>query len=141
MDWAELDPGDDLQLKALRDKCQRLVHRARPYRFIELDNRGQQDKALELVTDLKTTEQEFSCYWDAFADVAYHNVFYRKSREEEEEEDRAIFFMGPGDRTEPAEARSEVIRAISAIETKIYRLYYDDEDRVMMKRLSEDGWL
>ncbi|MCH9033490.1 MAG: HD domain-containing protein [Planctomycetes bacterium] len=141
MDWTELDPGDNLHRKALRDKCRRLVHRGRPYRFIELDNRERQDKALELVTDLKTTEQEFSCYRDAFTDVAYRNVFYRKSREEEEQEDRAIFFIEPDGHTQPAEARSDVIRAISEIETKIYRLYYDDQDPEMMKRLSEDGWL
>ena len=141
MDWTELDPEDNLHQKALRDKCRRLVHRGRPYRFIELDNRERQDKALELVTDLKTTEQEFSCYRDAFTDVAYRNVFYRKSREEEEQEDRAIFFIEPDGHTQPAEARSDVIRAISEIETKIYRLYYDDQDPEMRKRLSEDGWL
>ncbi len=141
MDWAELDPQDNSHRKALRNKCRRLVHRGRPYRVIELDNRERQDKALELVRDLKTTEQEFSCYRDAFTDVAYRNVFYRKSREEEEQEDRAIFFIDSDGRPQLAEDRSKVIRAISEIETQVYRLYYDDKDPEMMKRLDDDGWL
>ena len=144
MDWAELDPGNDRQLKALRNKCGRLVHRGRPYRVIELDGRKRQDKALELVTDLKTTDQAYSCYRDVYDDVAYRNVFYRTSREEEQEEEQeefAIFFIDSDGRPQLAEDRSKVIRAISEIETQIYRLYYDDQDPEMMTRLKRDGWL
>ena len=60
---------------------------------------------------------------------------------DEEQEDRAIFFIGQDGRTQPAEARSDVIQAISGIETQIYRLYYDDQDPEMMNRLGEDEWL
>jgi len=141
MDWAELDPGADAQLKALRDKCRRLVHRGRPYRFIKLDTSDKKEKALRIVTRLEGTPQVFSCLWDKFTDVAYRNIFYRKSSDDEEQEDRAIFFIEPDGRTQPAEARSDVIRAISQIETQIYRLYYDDEDSEMTNRLGEDGWL
>jgi hypothetical protein len=71
----------------------------------------------------------------------YHNIFYRRSRDDEEEEDRAIFFVEPGGRTRPAESLSKVIDAISRIETEICRLYYDGADPDMIDRLTRDGWL
>ena len=91
--------------------------------------------------ELESNPLRFSCDRDWFTDIAYRNVFYRKSHEEEEQEDRAIFFIEPDGRTQPAEAHSEVIMAISGIETAVYRLYYDDRDPMMMKRLEEEGWL
>lgn len=141
VDWSVALAGNDAHHKALRDKCARLVSRGKPYRSIDLDNRDKQDKALELVTGVKNTPLAFSCHRDAFTDVAYRNIFYRRSREDEEEEDRAIFFMEPDGQTRPAESLSEVIDAISKIETKIYRLYYDGDDGDMLDRLTKDGWL
>lgn len=140
-DWSMPRAGDDAPHKALRDKCDRLVNRGKPYRSIDLDNPGKQDKALELVTGVKDTPLAFSCHRDAFTDVAYRGIFYRKSRDDEEEEDRAIFFVEPDGRTRPAESLSPVIDAISKIETKIYRLYYDGNDPDMIAKLGKDGWL
>jgi HD superfamily phosphohydrolase len=141
VDWSTAPDADDAQREALRGKCARLVNRRKPYRSIDLDNRDKQDKALELVTGVKDTPLALSCHRDAFTDVAYRNIFYRKSREDEEEEDRAIFFVEPDGQTRPAESLSPVIDAISKIETQIYRLYYDGEDADMIAKLRKDGWL
>lgn len=140
-DWSVARARGDAQRKALRDKCARLVNRGKPYRSIDLDNHAKQDKALELVTDVKDTPLAFSCHRDAFTDVAYRGISYRRSRDDEEEEDRAIFFVEPDGQTRPAEWLSDVIDAISKIETKIYRLYYDEDDAGMIAKLREDGWL
>lgn len=142
-DWSQLSTGNDSLVPALRNKCGRLVHRGRPYKAIDLDVRDKQDKALQLVTSLEAGESllAFSCHRDEFADVAYRNVFYRKSQKDAAEEDRVIHFVEPDQEPQPAEAVSEVIKAISGIETQVYRLYYDSEDRGMMGRLRDDGWL
>ncbi len=142
-DWSQLPTGSDPLVTALRNKCRRLVNRGRPYRTIDLDARDKQDKALKLVTSLETggAPLAFSCYRDEFADVAYRNVFYRKSQKDAAEEDRVIHFVEPDQEPRPAEAVSRVIEAISGIETQVYRLYYDSEDHDMMSRLREDGWM
>jgi HD superfamily phosphohydrolase len=143
LDWAQMDAAGDKLRSALKSKCGRLVHRRRPYRFIDLDTREKQDRALELVTNLRDKPEAFSCYWDKFIDVAYRSVFYQKTSDDgdEEQEDRAIFFLGHDRPPEPAEVCSPVIRAISEIETCINRLYFDDRDPDMMQRLAEEGWL
>jgi hypothetical protein len=111
-------------------------------RTIELRDREQQDKALSLVTSLEKEDSllRFSCHRDEFADVAYRNVFYRKSSREAAEEDRVIYFVEPGQEPQPAEGVSQGIKAISGIETQVYRLYYDHADEDMMRRLRDDGW-
>lgn len=141
-DWAGRSPGTDPALKKLQEKCSRLVNRGRPYRTIELRDREQQDKALSLVTSLEKEDSllRFSCHRDEFADVAYRNVFYRKSSREAAEEDRVIYFVEPGQEPQPAEGVSQGIKAISGIETQVYRLYYDHADEDMMRRLRDDGW-
>lgn len=141
IDWSQMETNGSAQLERLRTKCGRLVNRGRPYRVLELGDSQRQDKALELVTELKSTEQAHSCVRDAFRDLAYRNVFYRKSVEDEEEEDRVIHFVEASGQTHAAEALSPVIDAISRIETKIYRLYYDETDAELTARLREDGWI
>jgi hypothetical protein len=94
------------------------------------------------VTGLEGSAQEHSCERDAFRDLAYRNIFYRKSDDDkEEQEDRAIHFEEKNGRTCPAEALSPMIDAISKFETSIYRLYYDETDAELMARLREDGWI
>jgi hypothetical protein len=140
-DWSMPRAGDDALHKALRNKCARLVTRGKPYRSIDLDNPDKQEKAVRLVAAVEAGPLAFSCYRDAFRDIAYRGISYRKSRDDEEEEDRAIFFVEPDGHTRPAEWLSDVIDAISKIETKIYRLYYDGDDTGMIAKLREDGWL
>ena len=140
IDWSIRHSGNAGQRGALGRMCNQLVHRQQPYKFIELDNRSKQDEALELVTNLKAEPIRFSCARNAFTDLAYRDASYRKSKEDEEEEDRVILFLedqGP----RPAENLSDVIGAISKIETSIYRLYYDANDRAMVAKLRADGWL
>ncbi len=141
IDWSRSATNGDARLKRLRVKCERLVNRGRPYRVLELGESQRQDKALELVTELKSTEQAYSCVRDAFRDLAYRNVFYRQSIEDEEEEDRVIHFVEASGQTRAAEALSPVIDAISRIETKIYRLYYDETDTELTARLLKDDWI
>ncbi len=141
IDWSEMDVSGDVRLQQLRSKCTRLVNRGRPYRTLELPDERRQDKTLVLVTELQNSEQAHSCFRDAFRDLPYHNVFYRKSLEDEEEEDRAIHFVEPSGETRVAEALSPLIDAVSRIETKIYRLYYDEEDKTLTTRLRSDGWI
>lgn len=46
-----------------------------------------------------------------------------------------------GNRTHSLESESEMILAISALPTTIYRLYYDEFDSGLVNRLRTDGWL
>jgi HD superfamily phosphohydrolase len=141
IDWSQMVTNRDARLERLRAKCERLVNRGKPYRVLELADSQRQDKALELVTELKSTGQAHSCVRDAFRDLAYRNVFYRKSVDDEEQEDRVIHFVEASGQTHAAEALSPVIDAISRIETKIYRLYYDETDAELTARLLKDDWV
>lgn len=141
VDWSSLDGKGGDRIRRLAEMCKRLVNREEPYRTIELKDRSQQDKALALVTSLREQDLRFSCCRDAFTDLAYKNVLYRKSKEGEEQEDRAILVQDRNDRTHPVESESEVILAISRIETAIYRLYYDGTDEALVDRLKTNGWL
>jgi hypothetical protein len=143
VDWSLLAPQGDGRLSMLSRKCAQLVNREQPYKFIDLDNREKQDKALELVGALKETDLQFSCVRDAFTDLAYRNARYRTSKEDDEEEDRVIHFIGPDGVPRPAENLPDagLIRAMSDLKTEIYRLYYDETDPAIMKRLREIGWV
>ena len=141
IDWSQFADNDDPLRAALKQKCDRLVNRRQPYKAIALDSREKQDKALRLVTSLEGTALAFSCHRDDFVDRAYRNIHYRKGKESEEQADWMIHFVEPGGRTWAAEQESSVIRAISEIETTIYRLYYDENDPLMVAKLVEDGWL
>jgi len=141
VDWAKRDADNDQRLRRLAAMCRRLVNREQPYQTIDLSGRDQQDKALELVTQLRGTDRQFSCCRDAFTDLAYRNALYRKSKEGEEEEDRVIHFLDEEGATHPAESESDVLKAISNIETAIYRLYYDETDGELMEQLRSEGWV
>jgi HD superfamily phosphohydrolase len=141
LDWSRLATGGDERLQPLRAKCERVVNRGRPYRSVELRDHDRLEKAIELITELRGTPQAYSCERDSFQDLAYRNVFYRKSPDDEEQEDRVIQFIDRGGQTHPAESLSDVIRAISEIETKIHRLYYDQTDAEMVTRLQKEGWI
>lgn len=52
-----------------------------------------------------------------------------------------IYFVEASGQTHAAEALSPVIDAISRIETRIYRLYYDETDDQLTTRLRMDGWI
>ncbi len=138
-DWAAMQ-SEEPRHRRLASMCRRLLNRERPYQAIELRGRRQQDRAIEFVTRLRQTDQRFSCCRDGFSDLAYRNALYRKSREGEEEEDRVIYVLDEQGRTHPAEAESDVLRAISNIETAVYRLYYDQTDEALMEALRADGW-
>lgn len=84
LDWSVPPEGADALLRLLCAKCARLVNRQKPYKKIELDSREKQDKAVELMTSLRGSPLAFSCHRDAFRDIAYRNVFYRKSQDERE---------------------------------------------------------
>ncbi len=141
-DWSDLGPQGDARFRRLAAMCRRLVNREQPYQTIDLHGRVRQDRALELVTELRGTDGEFSCYRDAFMDQAYRSALYRKSKEGgEEEEDRVIYFLDEEGLTHPAESESDVLKAISNIETAIYRLYYDETDENLMERLRSEGWV
>lgn len=139
-EWTKLDQSSTQLLFMLARKCTQLVNRQQPYKCIELDNREKQDNALKLEISLQGTSLVYSCHRDAFADLAYRNAYYRKSKEQEEEEDRVIFFID-GEKTCPAESLSKVIAAISNIETQINRLYYDSTDSEMIARLKQEEWI
>lgn len=141
VDWSHQQNGADVLHQLLAAKCDRLVNRRRPYRFIALDSREKQDAALRLVMEVMGSNAEFSCHRDEFKDVAYRNVFYRKSREDEEEAQKAIYFIEPDGMVRPIESVSSVIRAISEIETEIYRLYYDPDDQAIVSKLKQLGWI
>jgi HD superfamily phosphohydrolase len=142
IDWSRASTeGADPRLQVLRQKCAQLVERQQPYKVIDLESRDKQDRALELITSLKGTDLAFSCHRDAFRDVAYRNVFYRKGQDEQEEEDQAIRFIESGGQTRLAEAHSPVIDAISKIQKEVYRLYYDEADAGLVKHLQDQGWL
>lgn len=140
-DWSRLDNASDAHIRRLAVMCRKLINREQPYKAIELDRRQKQDDALALVTDVRNTDLEFSCRRDAFVDLAYRNVLFRKRKESEEQEDRAIFFVDSGGRTHPLESESKMIFAISGLETTIYRLYYDESDSGLVNRLRAEGWL
>lgn len=141
VDWSKFDSDNDPRVRRLAAMCRRLVNREQPYQTISLRGREQQDKALELVTQLRGMDQQFSCCRDTFTDLAYRNALYRKHKEGEEEEDRVIHFLDEGGSTHPAESESDVLKAISNIETAIYRLYYDETDEELMERLRSERWV
>jgi HD superfamily phosphohydrolase len=141
VDWSQNTSSHHTLGQQLQRKARRLTSRMRPYRCIELEDRGRQDRAVDFTAKLASTPLRFSCALDFFRDVAYRNVFYRKSRESEEESDRVIHFVDDDGMTRAAESISPVIDAISRIESSIYRLYYDDEDAAMVARLRQEGWL
>jgi HD superfamily phosphohydrolase len=141
IDWSHPVESDSGDLARLRGKCVQLVNRQQPYKVIGLKSREMQDEALELITSLEGTPLGFSCHRDAFRDIAYRNVFYRKNPEDPEEEDRVIHFIDENGQTHPAEALSEVIDAISKIESKVYRLYYDEADKDLVAHLQAEEWL
>jgi len=80
IDWTTVGNGNDARLDRLAQMCKTLVQREQPYKYIDLDNREKQDKALEFVTRLRRQPQEYSCSRDVFADLAYRNARYRKSK-------------------------------------------------------------
>jgi uncharacterized protein len=141
LDWSRLDPAGDARLERLQSKSARLVNREQPYKTLELRDDGAREKAIELVTELRTTPQTHSIERDSFQDLAYRNVFYRKSPDDEDQADRVIQFIDERGQTQPAEALSDVISAISKIETKIHRLYYDESDAELVGRLQKDQWI
>ncbi|MBK8270270.1 MAG: HD domain-containing protein [Planctomycetes bacterium] len=141
IDWSQLtDDGDELR-GALKRKCDQLINLRQPYKAIDLDTRDKQDKALRLVTSVEGTPLAFSCHRDDFVDRAYRNIHYRKGKEQEEQADWMIHLVDPEGKTSAAEQVSDVIRAISEIETTIYRLYYDAHDPEMIAHLIKEGWL
>jgi HD superfamily phosphohydrolase len=126
----------------LARKCHNLVHRQLPYRMIELRDSEERRRAVELKTEFRGKGREFSCHYDAFEDLAYHNIFYRKGQDEEEEEHRAIHFVDEdGGRARVAESESDVINAVSGIKTSIHRLYYDKNDSKVVDCLKKGGLL
>jgi len=141
IEWSQLQSRNNDHLARLSRMCDKLVNRKQPYKFVELDSREKQDKALELISSLKGSCLRFSCARDAFTDLAYRNARYRKSKEVEEEEDRVIFVLGHDDKAHPVENESLVIDDISKIETQIFRLYYDEDDPAIIQRLKDEGWL
>jgi len=103
IDWSHLSADGNHRIAMLARKCRQLVNREQPYKFIELDNREKQDRALALMTSLKGEALEFSCLRDAFTDLAYRNARYRTSKEHEEEADRVIYLLEPNGEPTPAE--------------------------------------
>ncbi len=141
-EWSKLRPGDALH-KLLVRKCDALVNRRRPYRMIEIDKKTDdaRDKAAITFIAQLAAPLSFSCHYDMFSDLAYRNVFYRKSSDEEEQEDRAISFVNDKGKTRVAEASSDVIRAISEVKTSVCRLYYDESQKALVKKLRSVGLL
>jgi len=146
VDWSQLKQKRDKNIAHLSALCERLVNRRKPYRVIEIDVRHEEgrklnQKAIELQTEMKDRPERYSLSLDLFEDLAYRNVFYRKSSDDEEKEDRAIQLIDKGGQTHPAESLSDVIRAISDIKTNVHRLYYDERDERIVGRLRTDGWV
>lgn len=141
IDWVGLAGDGDARRVTLKGKCDRLVNRRQPYKAIDLLDRGKQDQALRLATSVENTPLVFSCHRDDFVDRAYRNIHYRKSQDPEEAADRAIYFVQPQGQTLMAEDVSQVILAISGIDTEVYRLCYDSHDPAIVERLRTDGWL
>jgi HD superfamily phosphohydrolase len=146
LDWSMFKTKRDRKIARLGSLSERLVNRRKPYRVIEIDIRhdeGQKlyKKAISLQANLENHAEKYSVNLDSFEDLAYRNLFYRKSSEDEEQEDRVIQFVDKGGQTHPAESLSDVIRAISGVETKVHRLYYDETDRKILDRLKKDGWI
>lgn len=147
LDWSRLRPGRDTRIARLVKLCDRLVNRRKPYRVVEIDvrhpgrGRDLHSEAIALLERLKTKSQIYAVALDSFEDLAYRNLFYRKGPDDEAQEDRIIHFIDEDDQTHPAEELSDVIRAISGVETRIHRLYYDESDRVLMTQLRKAGFL
>ncbi len=146
LDWSQLRPGGDTRTARLVKLCDRLVNRRKPYRVVEIDvrhsgGRDLQREAIQLLERLKNKPQRYAVELDSFEDLAYRNLFYRKGPDDEAQEDRIIHFIDEDDQTHPAEELSDVIRAISNVETRIHRLYYDESDRVLLTQLRKAGFL
>lgn len=146
LDWSQLKSRRDARVARLSALCDRLVNRRKPYRVFEIDvrhdeGRKQYQRAIELQADVANGPAKHSLKLDSFEDLAYRSLFYRKSSDDEEQEDRVIHLIDDGGQTRAAELQSDVIRAISGIETKVYRLYYDETDRTIVDRLRNDGWI
>lgn len=146
LDWSQFASGRNKRFARLRALCDRLVNRRKPYRVFEFDVRHEEgrqryQRAIEIQAELENSAERHSLDLDSFADLAYRNLFYRTSSGAEEQEDRVIQLIDDGGRTHPAESLSDVIRAISTIETKIYRLYYDETDDAIVDRLRNEGWI
>ncbi|MBI4581315.1 MAG: HD domain-containing protein [Planctomycetes bacterium] len=140
IDWSRSATSIDQQHSRLGRLCRSLVDRQQPYKYVDCDDRDKQDHALAFSTKVQGTLLEFSCHRDTFVDLAYRNAYYRKSTEHEEEEDRVIHVVDREGNAHPVETSSEFIKAISSIETRICRLYYDESDQDIMVRLRDDGW-
>lgn len=139
VDWSQSDSGGD---DRLRSKCRRLVNRDQPYKTLELQDDATREKAIELVTELRSAPQTHSIERDSFEDLAYRNVFYRGSSDDDEDQaDRVIHFIDERCQTKPAESLSDVILAISNVKTRIHRLYYDETDLELTERLRRDNWI
>lgn len=142
LDWSQLEPGDDNRLERLRSKSARLVSRGQPYKTLELRDSAKRERAIALVTESKNTPLAYSIKRDMFEDLAYRNVYYRKSPDDDEAQaDRVIYFLDERGRTQPAESLSDVLNAISNIKTTIHRLYYDESDADVVDRLRKDRWI
>lgn len=144
IDWSQNDRSGDKRINRLRSKCHRLVNREQPYKTLELREENKLAKAIEFVTEARSKPYACSIELDSFQDLAYRNMFYRRGSDDDNEEDQAdrvIHFIDEHNKTMPAESLSNVIRAISEIETKIHRLYYDELDVKLVERLRTDGWI
>lgn len=138
-DWARMRESKCPAAKLLGEKADALVNRRKPYRTIELRERGQQDAALEVVNTLRTqgAMEQFSCYRDSYEDVPYRNIFYKGGKEEEEKRVRPIYLLDSERNTHLAEEQSEVIRALSEVQMEVYRLHYDDSAPGVVNLLQE----
>lgn len=128
-EWATARNSTDPALSLLARKCETLLSRGRPYRAIEIDAEdGMFVAIVEVNSQLKNENglEQFSCYLDTYEDVPYRNVFYAKGKEEEEERVKPIYLLDRDGRTHLAEEDSRLIRAVSEIRCRVYRLYYDD---------------
>jgi HD superfamily phosphohydrolase len=146
LDWARLDDKGDARVRMLASLCERIVHRGRPYRRVEMDRQyddddRRYDRAIELQSEWRGTPSQYALCLDSFKDLAYRSIFYRKSKETEDQEDRAIQLLAPSGFTEPVEQASPLIRAISDLKIQIHRLYYDENDPELAERLQKDGWI
>lgn len=141
LDWSRLDAGGIAKLQRLKSTCTRLVNREQPYRVVQVSDEDRAHEVTAFAAKLSGKASEYSCVFDRFTDLAYRNIFYRRAKGGEEEEDRAIHVLDNAGTSYPVESRSDVIRAISEIETKIYRLYYDETDEELVGQLQKQGWI
>lgn len=142
LDWS-MQENDDQRLKRLRTLCGRLINRGRPYRVIQFDVRlinepERLNRAIALQAEIKSQSERNSLYLDSFEDLPYRSIFYRSNEGDEEQEDKAIFFVNDKGVTQAAEFESEVIRAISGIKMQAHRLYFDETDEAICKRLKDE---